>query len=139
MKVKEITIIGGLCGCGKTTYAATIKTDSTYLYDDVLTDSSAKKKLVSIIILHERLVVTDPSFVLKSIRDAFTLWIQETFPEYEFKINYVFFENNLELANRNCEGRDRKVYGFNRILHKNYSFPDSTNLVILPIKCDTIT
>ena len=119
-----ITCLAGLPGSGKTWYANNV------LKPDILVDDPKDiKDFPKDLPLDQHMVVSDPMFCLKHVREKQILGIM--YPGHE--IRFIFFENAPEKCKSNVEYRrdGRYVDITAKYLAKNYDIPEG--VVPLPV------
>lgn len=124
----KATIIVGLPGSGKTTYAR-----NTYrtlpLFDDISV-SGDLPLLEAALERGEHCIVVEPLACLEGIRDTLTNWMKKR----GFELEWEFFENNPKacmdnVMKRTTQGDLRKVSDFIRYTTKDYYIPEGAKII----------
>ena len=106
-----VTFILGLCGSGKTWHGAKLlregKVDE-FIDENLLSPHHAdqRKRLVRELRNGKNCAVSEILLLVPHHRDEFLQWLRSQ--AGDFKVEWLCIENNLEVANRNCEKRTNK-------------------------------
>jgi len=122
-----LTFILGLCGAGKSTLANRIvagrKFDEGFcLQPQQLLD------LITELNRGNDCVVVEIAFCRAEKREVLVRELESKVPDV--RINWLCFENDLAIANKNCrertdkEGDPETLVGINRNLSRDYTYPD---------------
>jgi predicted kinase len=124
----KITFIVGLPGSGKTHLGKAMSTKDTIFIDDFQRGKvNFKEMLIESLNQGADIILTDPLLCLKSSQEK----ALELISEYNYDIEWIFFENNIQKCTNNISYRkindndDRKVLITLKHLHSNYYIPNS--------------
>lgn len=104
-----VTFIVGLAGSGKTRLLKNLVYDAV-MDDDFWFSDEAKSEnhaaLLALLKDGKHCVIAERQFMFASRRDEYEKQLKADFPDVQ--VNWLFFENDLESANHNCESRSPK-------------------------------
>lgn len=124
----KITLLIGLPGSGKTTYAHSISDCDTVILDDVKYNDIPKD------IEAGHLIFTNPNMCEQSYKDKYIRKIKHLYPVSKTK--EIYFENNPELCLENALRREREKTGNSNYIElsverlaKVYTIPDQAEII----------
>jgi hypothetical protein len=132
---KNIIILVGLPGSGKSRMAKQINLDNNNKYKVIDDPKSLEKDIKPFI--NQDLIITDPALCFEANREKAKQFFKEFAPNS--KIDWIYFENNPEQCLINADIRNRtlrismkpirNVDSFIRNLHQFYTIPEGANVV----------
>ena len=131
---RNITLLVGLPGCGKTTYGnlmCCIGEGDLCFVDDASLNVGSLNSSIS----HKNIIIADP-LLCELTRQEMVDSLTKMFPDYNLNIKVIWFEKDVIGSLANCQHRDpfdsKKVEGLIKQLGKVYKIDATKDDVIIP-------
>lgn len=131
---RNVTLLVGLPGCGKTTYGnliCSIGEGDPYFVDDASLHEEKLKSSIS----HKNIIIADP-LLCELTRQEMVDSLTKMFPDYNLNVKVIWFEKDITSSLAICQRRDpfdsKRVEGLIKQLGKVYNIDPIDGDVVLP-------